>query len=284
MLENRRVKNVIAEFKNDKGAIFAVVFLLFIITLSIIAPLLPLDPTAIDISNALAKPSAEHWFGTDKAGRDYLIRTIYGGRVSLTVGILSMLTSVTIGVSVGTLAGYYGGIIDNVLMRIVDILSSIPWMILITVMSVLFKPGFRTIILVIGLFTWMQVARLVRAETLSVKERDYVIYSKFLGVPSPVIIVRHIVPAVFPTIIVAATSGISSAIMTESSLSFLGLGIVEPMSSWGSLLNGAQDYIQSAIHMSILPGLCILLTVFSFNKLGNVMRVFAEPKVSAGDE
>ncbi len=262
----------------------AIVFIIFIISISLAAPLIPIDPSKINISNAMSKPSLQNWFGTDKVGRDYFIRTIYGGRVSLAVGILSMLTTVTVGVAVGTIAGYFGGRIDSILMRIVDVLSAIPWMILVTVMSVLLKPGFKTIIIVIGLFTWMGIARLVRAETLSIKERDYVAYGKFIGVPAPVIILRHIIPAVFPTIIVSATTGISGAIMTESSLSFLGLGIQEPMSSWGSLLQDAQGHLQHSIHMAFLPGLFIFLTIFSFNKLGNVMRVFAEPRVSAGDK
>ena len=283
-MQNRRWKNVLNELKHNKSAIFAVVYLTVIILFSVFAFLIPIDPDAINVSNMLASPSAKSWFGTDELGRDYLTRTIYGGRVSLLVGVAAMLTSTVIGVFVGTISGYFGGFIDSLLMRIVDVISSIPWMILVTVVSIFMQPGLKTIIIVIGLFTWMEIARLVRAETLSIKEREYVEYSAFVGEKSFAIILRHIIPSVFPTIIVAATTSIAGAIMTESSLSFLGLGIQQPMSSWGSLLQSAQGNLGSAPYMAILPGVLIILTVYSFNKLGDVMRVFVEPKITAGEK
>lgn len=283
-MQNRRWKNVLNELKHNKSAIFAIVYLTVIILFSVFAFLIPIDPDAINVSNMLASPSAKSWFGTDELGRDYLTRTIYGGRVSLLVGVAAMLTSTVIGVLVGTISGYFGGLIDSLLMRIVDVISSIPWMILVTVVSIFMQPGLKTIIIVIGLFTWMEIARLVRAETLSIKEREYVEYSAFVGEKSFAIILRHIIPSVFPTIIVAATTSIAGAIMTESSLSFLGLGIQQPMSSWGSLLQSAQGNLGTAPYMAILPGVLIILTVYSFNKLGDVMRVFVEPKITAGDK
>ena len=283
-MQNRRWKNVLNELKHNKSAIFAVVYLTVIILFSVFAFLIPIDPDAINVSNMLASPSAKSWFGTDELGRDYLTRTIYGGRVSLLVGVAAMLTSTVIGVFVGTISGYFGGFIDSLLMRLVDVISSIPWMILVTVVSIFMQPGLKTIIIVIGLFTWMEIARLVRAETLSIKEREYVEYSAFVGEKSFAIILRHIIPSVFPTIIVAATTSIAGAIMTESSLSFLGLGIQQPMSSWGSLLQSAQGNLGSAPYMAILPGVLIILTVYSFNKLGDVMRVFVEPKITAGEK
>lgn len=194
-----------------------------------------------------------------------------------------MIISTSIGVAVGTISGYYGGKIDNILMRIVDIISSIPWMILVTVISIFLKPGLQAIIIVIGLFSWMETSRLVRAETLSIKEREYVLYAKSIGEASGKIIFRHIIPSVFPTIIIASTSSIAGAIMTESSLSFLGLGIQPPMSSWGNLLQNAQTNLQSALYMALIPGILIILTIYSFNKLGNVLRVLVEPKISGGE-
>jgi len=283
-MQNRRWKNVLSELKHNKSAIFAIVYLTVIILFSVFAFLLPTDPDAINVGNMLASPSANSWFGTDELGRDYLTRTIYGGRVSLVVGVAAMLTSTVIGVLVGTISGYFGGFIDSMLMRIVDVISSIPWMILVTVVSIFMQPGLKTIIIVIGLFTWMEIARLVRAETLSIKEREYVEYSAFVGEKSFAIILKHIIPSVFPTIIVAATTSIAGAIMTESSLSFLGLGIQQPMSSWGSLLQSAQGNLGTAPYMAILPGVLIILTVYSFNKLGDVMRVFVEPKITAGEK
>ena len=283
-MDNRRWKNVTNELKHNKAALFSILFLLIIILLSIFAFLIPIDPDKVNVSAMLATPSAQHWFGTDELGRDYLVRTIYGGRVSLLVGVAAMLTSTTIGVLVGTISGYFGGFIDNLLMRIVDVISSIPWMILVTVVSIFLQPGLRTIIIVIGLFTWMEIARLVRAETLSIKEREYVQYSLFIGEAWYSIILRHIIPSVFPTIIIAATTSIAAAIMTESSLSFLGLGIQQPMSSWGNLLQSAQSNLGTAPYMAILPGVLIILTIYSFNKLGDVARVFVEPKITAGEK
>jgi peptide/nickel transport system permease protein len=226
-------------------------------------------------------PSAAHWFGTDDLGRDYLTRVLYGGRISLIVGVVAMLISTLIGVVVGTVSGYFGGLVDSILMRIVDVLLSIPWMILVTVISIYMKPGLQAIILVIGLFQWMNIARLVRAETLSVKEREYVLYADSINQSHLFIILRHVIPSVLPTIIVAATTGIANAILTESALSFLGLGVQQPMSSWGSMLSRAQEVLGKAPYMAILPGIMIIITVFSFNKLGDLIRVFAEPGPSS---
>lgn len=279
-LSKRRVNQLRRELKYNKGILIAIAALAFITLISVFAFLSPYDPDALDMTARLHGPSAEHWFGTDDLGRDYLTRVLYGGRISLLVGVVAMLISTVIGVTVGTISGYFGGLVDNILMRVVDVLLSIPWMILVTVISIFMRPGLQTIILVIGLFRWMDIARLVRAETLSVKEREYVLYADAINQSHPFIILRHVIPSVLPTIIVAATTGISSAIMIESSLSFLGLGVQQPMSSWGSMLSRAQEVLGKAPYMAILPGLMILITVFSFNKLGDLIRVFAEPKAT----
>lgn len=280
--KKRRMENVIAALKNDKVAIAARIFLLIVIVLSLAAPLLPLEPNKTNVAHMLEAPSLEHPFGTDEIGRDYLARVIYGGRISLLVGVLAMMMSVTIGVTVGTVSGYFGGIVDAVLMRIVDVMQSIPWLVLVTVVSIFFKQGLSSIIIVIGFFTWMEIARLVRAEVLSVKEREYVLYARFTGIPTARMIFRHLIPSVLPTIIIAATTSISSAIMTESSLSFLGIGIQEPMSSWGKLLQSAQSNLQNAIYMALIPGLLIMFTIFAFNKLGNLLRIYVDPRVMDG--
>lgn len=282
-MKSRRLNNVKEELIGNKSALVAIGFLVIVILISIFAFVIPIDPDITDTSNMLQGPSLKHLFGTDELGRDYFVRTVYGGRVSLIVGILAMIISTSIGITVGTISGYFGGKIDNILMRFVDIISSIPWMILVTVVSIFLKPGLQAIIIVIGFFSWMETARLVRAETLSIKEREYVLYAISIGESSSKIIFKHIIPSVFPTIIIASTSSIAGAIMTESSLSFLGLGIQPPMSSWGNLLQNAQTNLQSAPYMALLPGLLIVLTIYSFNKLGNVLRVFAEPKVAGGE-
>ncbi len=281
---NRRLENVIYEFKHNRQAMFAAIYLTVVVLISLLVVLVPnLDPNAIDVTNQLQPPSLQHWFGTDNMGRDYFARVLYGGRISLVVGVLAMLTCILFGVIVGTVSGYFGGLIDSVLMRIVDVFQSIPWIIMVTVVGIVFKKGLFSIIFVIGLFSWMPIARLVRSEVLSSKEREYVQYARFIGVRSFTVMLQHVLPSVFPTIITAATAAIANAIMTESSLSFLGLGIQQPMSSWGSLLQQAQQYLQMAPYMAILPGILIILTVYSFNKLGDVLRVFVEPRVQAGE-
>ncbi|MBE9859978.1 ABC transporter permease [Enterococcus faecium] len=251
---------------------FSVVFLTLLIVLSLVAPLIPIDPNATDVSNMSQPPSWSHLFGTDEVGRDYFIRVVYGGRVSLFVGVLAMITATFIGTLVGLVSGYFGGWIDNLLMRLVDVLSSIPWLVLVIVLSVFLRPGLTTIIIVIGGFSWMNIARLIRGETLAVKEREYVAYGKFIGRSSFSIIVKHVFPAVLPTLIVAASASISGAIMTESALSFLGLGIQQPMASWGSLLQNAQNSLQRAPYMAILPGFFVIFTIYSFNNIGDMIK------------
>lgn len=283
-MRTRRIENVLSAMKRDKLSIFAIVWLILIIAICLIAPLLKLDANTPNPLQMLQGPSAAHWFGTDEIGRDYFSRIIYGGRVSLLVGVLAMLASASIGITIGTIAGFCGGWVDSLLMRIVDVLSSIPWLILVTVVSLFLERGIKSIILVIGLFTWMGTARLTRAETLSIKQREYILYAQFIGMPTWKIILFHIIPSAFPTIIIVATTSIADAIMTESSLSFLGLGIVPPDTSWGNLLQRAQSYLQSSIHMALIPGFLIILTIFSFNKIGNLLRIYIEPRISEGDK
>lgn len=266
------LKQIKKEIFSSPLYLFSVLFVALLMILSILAPILPLDPNTTNVSQMNQGPSWSHIFGTDNVGRDYFARVLYGGRISLLVGVLSMVASVLIGSTIGIVAGYFGGRLDNLLMRLVDVLSSIPWLVLVIVLSVFLKPGLITIIIVIGGFSWMRIARLIRAETLSAKTRDYVGYAQFIRVHPFTIIRRHILPSVLPTLIVAATGSVSSAIMTESALSFLGIGIQQPLASWGSLLQNAQSTLQSSPHMAILPGLFILLTIYSFNNIGDLIR------------
>lgn len=252
--------------------IAAVVFLVLLIIVSLLAPLLPLNPDSTDLAVRWQGPSAAHWLGTDDVGRDYLSRVIFGGRISLLVGVLAMLASTAIGVIVGLTAGYARGWVDEVLMRFVDFLSSIPWMVLVIVASVFLRPGLWTIIVVIGAFSWMPTARLVRAETLSLRERTFVGYARFVGERPRTVVWRHVLPDAMPTIIVAATTTISGAMLTEAALSFLGLGIQAPMASWGSLLESAQGSLSRSPLLAVVPGLLIMLTVLSFNVLGDALR------------
>ena len=278
MMKNRRLELVKRKFISDKGMWLAVAFLLFLIVIAVGVKFTDMDPNAMNLQKMLAAPDKENIFGTDELGRDYLTRVIYGARVSLLVGVLAMITAVTIGVVVGMVAGYFGGIIDSILMRIVDVFCAVPWIIMVTVVSLLFKKGLASIVIVIGCFGWMEISRLVRAETMAAKNREYVHYAELIGVPKWKIMLLHILPSIFPVIITAATGSIASAIMVESSMSFLGFGIQAPDTSWGTLLQMAQKTLGKAPHMAILPGALIICTICSFNKLGDLLRLFVEPR------
>ncbi|MEK4407916.1 ABC transporter permease [Bacillus sp. FSL L8-0642] len=282
-MNNRRFQTIKSSFTKNKFVLMGVIILAVLTIASIFAFVSPYDPSKMSIPDRLQEPSMSHSFGTDDYGRDYLTRALYGGRVSLAVGFLAMVVSITIGTAVGTISGYFGGKLDNFLMRIVEVLMSIPSFFLMLLLNAYLKPGITTLVLIIGLLTWMDTARIVRAETLSVKEREYVLYAKVSGQKSLMIIVRHIIPNILSTIIIAATLTIATSILMESSLSFLGLGIREPDSSWGSMLNNAQGYIGEAWYLTLFPGFLILLTVLSFNVIGEVLKKAFAPK-GAGNE
>ncbi|MCE3198334.1 ABC transporter permease [Paenibacillus sonchi] len=275
-----------SKWKNVKDELFAnglgvaAVLILAVFTLgAVFAFLSGYDPNAMDAMARLTPPGAGHWFGTDDYGRDYLARALYGGRISLLVGFASMIVATGIGVTIGVLSGYFGGWLDNLLMRMVDVVLSIPSFLILLLLSVYLKPSVGNIIIIIALLMWMNVARVVRAETMTIKEREYVLYAKASGQSASGIIWRHILPGLVPVIIVGATNNIASAIMMESSLSFLGFGVQPPDATWGSMLNSAQGYIAQAPYLALFPGLLILLTVLSFNVLGDILRVGFEPKL-----
>ena len=257
-------KDIVSEIKSNPVAIFAVIFLIIIIVASLLAPLSPYDPNKLDLANKFAAPSMQH---------------PYGGRVSLMVGFAAMLVTVFIGTTIGIFSGYIGGKLDMLLMRFTDIFLALPSMLLMIVLNTILKPGMTTLILVLSLFSWASVARITRAETMSLKERDFVVASKNLGAGNVLIAVQHILPNILGPVIVAASLGVASAILTESSLSFLGLGISIPYASWGSMLQAAQAHILDKPILAIYPGLLILLTVLSFNILGDVLRSALEPKI-----
>ncbi len=273
-------KDIRKELMNNKAALICLVILAVIIAASLMAPLSPYDPNAIDVAHKMEGPSASHWFGTDDYGRDYLTRALYGGRVSLTVGFCAMVVTVFIGTAVGILSGYIGGKLDTLLMRFTDIFLALPSMLLMVVMNAFLRPGLVTLVMVLSIFSWASVARITRAEAMSLKERDFVAASKNLGSGSVRIAVTHIVPNILGPVSVAASLGVANAILTESSLSFLGLGVQIPQASWGSMLEGAQAHIMDAPMLAVYPGALILFTVLSFNLLGDVLRTALEPKIA----
>ena len=250
-----------------------------VIIASILAPLSPHDPDKMDLLNKLAPPSKEHFFGTDSLGRDYFTRALYGGRVSLTVGVFSMMVSIVFGTLFGTISGYLGGKVDTVCMRIVDIFMSVPSLLFIIVIYAFMPQNLVTLVLMLSFFSWTKVARVVRAQTLSLKERDFVLAAKALGVSNITIILEHIIPNLMPQIIVSGSLSMANAILDESTLSFLGYGVQLPMSSWGSMLQTAQGYILYSPIMAIAPGCMILLTVLCFNVLGDMLQQILDPKL-----
>ena len=256
-----------------------VVLMLFV--LSILAPLIsPYDPSSINAWEVLQPPSPKHWFGTDELGRDVFSRIIYGARISLKVGFVSVGIAVTIGTLTGLAAGYYGRWADTILMRFVDIMLCFPTFFLILAVIAFLQPSIWVIMTVIGLTGWMGVARLVRAEVLSIREMEYVMAARCIGCSDARIMFRHILPNAISPVLVAATLGVAGGILTESSLSFLGIGVQPPTPSWGNILTSGKDYIEFAWWLSFFPGMAILVTVLSYNLLGEGIRDALDPRIS----
>lgn len=277
MFSVRFKENFIRELKKNKLGIFALICLTLVIILSVFAFLTPYNPDTIDMSNQFISPNLKNIFGTDELGRDYFTRALYGARISLIVGVLSMMVSIFIGTLVGAISGLLGGKVDAIIMRIIDMLMSIPLFFLLLIVNSYLRPSIANIIIIIGIFGWMSIARIVRSETLSIKERDYILCSKALGSNNIKIVKTHIIPNAISTVIVAASINIADAILMESSLSFLGLGVQQPMASLGSMLQTAQARIGDKTYLAIFPGLMILLIVLSFNVLGDILRVALDP-------
>jgi peptide/nickel transport system permease protein len=253
------------------GGLFAV---------SLAAPwLAPYDPNFIDLKAVLMPPSAAHLLGTDPLGRDVLSRIIYGSRVSLKVGFVAVGLATLIGLLVGSLAGFYGGWVDQVLMRLVDLMLCFPTFFLILAVIAVLEPSIGNIMAVIGLTSWMGVARLVRAEFLSLREREFVVAARALGASDARLILRHLLPNALAPVMVSATLGVAGAILTESALSFLGLGVQPPTPSWGNMLTAGKDNIEIAWWLSSFPGLAILATVMSYNLLGEGIREAIDPRL-----
>ncbi len=265
-------------FKN-KAAFISLSFIVTVIFIAVFAPFLTAyDPSSQDLTQRLAAPSAQHWLGTDDLGRDVFSRMIYGARISMSVGFFAVLITIFIGSIIGMVSGYFGGWTDSILMRFTDIMLCFPTFFLILIVIAFFEPNIYNVMIVIGLTSWTGLARIVRAEVLSIREREFVLASKMLAVRKRRLFFMHILPNVISPIIVYAAIGIGSAILTESGLSFLGLGVQPPMSSWGQILMQGKDYIYVAWWLSVFPGIVILLTVLSFNLIGESLRDILDPK------
>ena len=269
-------------FIRNKLALAGLIILIITFFIAIFAPFIaPYDPDKIDEScNGIPfPPGLKHLFGTDNYGRDYLSRAIYGSRVSMTVGFVAVFIYVSIGTFLGSIAGFSGGTVDAIIMRVVDIMLCLPTFFFILTIQVMLVPNILNVMLVIGFTSWPSVARLVRGQFLSIKEELYVQAARACGASNIRIIVRHILPNAFPSIIVLATLGIAGAILTESVLSFMGIGVQPPYASWGSMLHDGQEYIRTAPWMALFPGLLIMITVLGFNFIGDGLRDAMDPKV-----
>ena len=284
------IKTIWRKLKRDRPALISFFVLFFIASAIVIGPIVYTTPVdRIDFSQSSMPPSWEHPFGTNALGQDQLARILQGGRISLIVGITAMLVAIFLGTLIGAIAGFYGGFMDNLLMRLTDLFLALPQLPLLLLIVYLFRDAIRAIagpelgifilvVLVIGGLNWMSVARLVRGNFLKLKEMEFVSAAKALGASPLRLILIHILPNVFSVIIVAATLAVGNAIITESTLSFLGLGFPPDVPTWGRMLFDAQDYITSAPHMALFPGLAIFLTVLSINYIGDGLRDALDPK------
>jgi peptide/nickel transport system permease protein len=274
------VRNFWQAFAKNRLAIVGGAVVLCLVVLALLAPVLaPWDPNRPDLRNMLGNPSHAHPLGTDQLGRDVLSRMLYGARVSLTVGFVSVGIATVIGIVLGSLAGYNGGVVDATIMRIVDLMLVFPRFFLLLAVLAFLRPSIWTIMAVIGLTGWMGVTRLVRAEFLALREREFVLWSQSVGASGFRIVWRHILPNAMAPVLVAMTLGIPAAILTESGLSFLGLGVQPPFATWGNILNEGKDAIEIAWWLSFYPGLAILITVLSYNLLGEGIRDALDPRL-----
>ncbi|GIW24805.1 ABC transporter permease [Meiothermus sp.] len=275
-MNNRTLRAFLA----NRLAIAGMVILLLLVLGAIFAPtLVPYSPTATDFSALQQGPSAKHWFGTDQLGRDILSRVFYGARVSLAAGLVSVVIALVLGGLIGLIAGFYGGWIDDVLMRLTDAMLAFPFLVLAIALAAVLGPSLQNTMLAIGVVTTPVFARLIRGQVLAERPRDYVQAAVALGGGDGRIIVRHLLPNILGPLIVQVSLSTATAVLAEATLSFLGLGVQPPTPSWGSMLNDARGYLSQAPHMALFPGLAIFLAVLAFNLIGDGLRDAFDPRM-----
>ena len=270
-------------FMKNKTAVFGLVVLTILIVLSLLAPVLtPYDRDAVDIFNTFQPPSREHLLGTDDVGRDTFTRLLYGGQVSLSVGLVSAGIAILFGVTLGVAAGYFGGWVDMCVMRLVDVFMSMPFYVITITLAAIFGPSIWNVMIMTGCLAWTNIARIVRAQTLSLREIEFVEAARALGLNAREIMFRHIVPNTLGLIIVYATLGIASGILSEAGLSYLGLGVKQPQPSWGNMLASAQSLrvLTNYWWLWVPPGIAVFVTVLSINLVGDGLRDALDPKMS----
>ena len=270
------------QFRKNRLAMAGLAVMLVLYVVTLLTPLIaPFDPTAQGniVLTRYQEPSLQHLMGTDKFGRDVFSRVLYGARISLTIGFIAVAIGVLVGAAVGAIAGYFGKWTDTVLMRFTDMMLSFPRLILLIVVIALFEPSIWLVVVVLGLTGWMSVARIVRGEVLSLREREFVQAAKVLGMSDARIILRHVLPNVLAPVIVYSTLTIGNTILVEASLSFLGLGVQPPTPSWGNMISDGRDALLTAWWISTFPGLVIVFTVTAFNLLGDGLRDALDPRL-----
>lgn len=271
---------ILRQYLRNKLAVAGAIVIILLSLAAIFSPLLTrYDPDAINLNEIYQPPSWQHPFGTDMNGRDVFARVLYGARISMSVGFISSGLAGLIGVFIGAMAGFFGGKIDNILMRFVDLVLCIPSFFLLLMVIAMLEPNIYNVMIVIAITSWPGLARMVRAEVLSVRERDYVQAAIALGIGRWRIIWRHIIPNVMAPVFVAVTLGVASAILVESGLSFLGLGVQPPTPSWGNILAQGRSVMQFAWWMTLFPGLAIFVTVLGYNLVGEGLRDALDPRL-----
>jgi len=277
-----RLSRKIDQLMKNRMAVCGAFIILFVFVVALFAPLIaPYPPDQITIQDKLQPPSTAHFIGTDSLGRDVLSRMIWGARISLWVGFIAIGIALLIGVTVGAIAGFYSGWIDIILMRFVDIMLTIPTFFLILAVIAVLEPSLQNIMVIVGLTGWMGIARLVRAQFLAIKEMEYVLAARALGASHSRLIVRHILPNALSPVYVSAVFGVAGAILAESGLSFLGLGVQPPQASWGTILSEGKNTLEIAWWLSVFPGMAIFITVLGFNLLGEGLRDLFDTRLSA---
>lgn len=276
----RGLHDIWIRMRRNKLAMVGLIIIGILVLVAIFADqIAPYGFAEQNLQNQFAPPSAEHWFGTDDLGRDIFSRIVYGSRISLKVGFISVSISLIIGVAIGAITGYYGGKVDNILMRFIDILQSIPDILLAIAIMAALGPGLANLMIAVGIAAIPGYARLVRSSVLSIRDMEFVEAAKANGSSDFRIILKHIIPNCMAPIIVQATLGVAYAIINAAGLSFIGLGLEPPTPEWGAMLSGGRAYIRDAVHMTLFPGLAIVTTIFALNVLGDGLRDALDPKL-----
>ena len=280
MKKNNFYSESFQRFCKNKVAVVSALILISLIIICFIAPFITsYDPEKQALSERLLSPSLKHWWGTDQYGRDIFTRCVYGCRVSLSVGIISQLIATIIGYFMGVTAGYVGGKTDDVISFVMQVFSSFPFLLFAMALMYALGPGITNLYISLGLLSWASTAKLIRGQVMQLKGQEYIQACKVDGGSTLRIILRHLLPNCIPMLIVSITLGIPSAILSEASLSYLGLGVPSPKPSWGSMIAESQDFIRSNTYYSLFPGLCIIVTVMAFNMMGDGLRDALDPKL-----